>query len=129
MRARGAKRARKTSNSFEFTSWWADATNKPIQDLTGFTKTFFAKHTLLNILTRYCVLTADQLLLVMRPYQIVGDRADLAEDRDLDELQEARHRRGGRLRLAHHRLGQDPDELQGCPAGVQAARTSTRCYS
>ena len=68
----GAKRARKTSNSFEFTSWWADATNKPIQDLTGFTKTFFAKHSLLNILTKYCVLTADRMLLVMRPYQIVA---------------------------------------------------------
>jgi type I restriction enzyme R subunit len=68
----GAKKGRKTSNSFEFTSWWADATNKPIRDLTGFTKTFFAKHALLNILTRYCVLTADQLLLVMRPYQIVA---------------------------------------------------------
>ncbi len=70
--AAGAKRARKTSNSFEFTSWWADATNKPIQDLTGFTKTFFARHSLLNILTKYCVLTADRMLLVMRPYQIVA---------------------------------------------------------
>lgn len=70
--AAGAKRAKKTSNSFEFTSWWADATNKPIQDLTGFTKTFFAKHSLLNILTKYCVLTADRMLLVMRPYQIVA---------------------------------------------------------
>ena len=68
----GAKRARKTSNSFDFTSWWADAGNRPIEDLTGFTKTFFAKHTLLNILTRYCVLTADQMLLAMRPYQIVA---------------------------------------------------------
>ncbi len=68
----GARRSRKTSNSFEFTSWWADAANRPIQDLTGFTKTFFAKHTLLSILTRYCVLTADRLLLVMRPYQIVA---------------------------------------------------------
>jgi type I restriction enzyme R subunit len=68
----GLKKVRKTSNSFEFTSWWADATNTPIQDLGGFTRTFFAKHTLLNILTRYCVLTADRLLLVMRPYQIVA---------------------------------------------------------
>lgn len=68
----GTTRARKTSNSFAFTSWWADATNKPIEDLTGFAKTFFAKHTLLNILTRYCVLTADRMLLVMRPYQIVA---------------------------------------------------------
>ena len=68
----GAKRARKTSNSFAFTSWWADAANRPIEDLTGFAKTFFAKHTLLNVLTRYCVLTSDRMLLVMRPYQIVA---------------------------------------------------------
>ena len=67
-----AKRGRKTSNSFEFTSWWADATNKPITDLAGFTRTFFAKHSLLNVLTRYCVLTADRMLLVMRPYQIAA---------------------------------------------------------
>ena len=65
-------KAKKTSNSFEFTSWWADATNRPIQDLSSFTRTFFAKHTLLNILTKYCVLTADRMLLVMRPYQIVA---------------------------------------------------------
>lgn len=70
--ATGAKRGKKTSNSFEFTSWWADAANRPIQDLAGFTKTFFAKHSLLNVLTKYCVLTADRLLLVMRPYQIVA---------------------------------------------------------
>jgi len=70
--ATGAKRGKKTSNSFEFTSWWADAANRPIQDLTGFTKTFFAKHSLLNVLTKYCVLMADRLLLVMRPYQIVA---------------------------------------------------------
>jgi type I restriction enzyme R subunit len=70
--ARGAKRASKTSDSFEFTSWWADARNQPIQDLPAFAKTFFAKHTLLNILTQYCVLTADRMLLVMRPYQIVA---------------------------------------------------------
>lgn len=68
----GSRRTKKTSNSFEFTSWWADARNKPILDLTAFSKTFFAKHTLLNILTRYCVLTSDRLLLVMRPYQIVA---------------------------------------------------------
>jgi type I restriction enzyme R subunit len=70
--AAGAKRVRKTSNSYEFTSWWADANNRPIQDLTSFSKTFFAKHALLNILTRYCVFTADRMLLVMRPYQIVA---------------------------------------------------------
>ena len=70
--AAGSKKGRKTSNSFEFASWWADATNKPIQDVVSFTKTFFAKHALLNIVTKYCVLTADHMLLVMRPYQIVA---------------------------------------------------------
>jgi len=63
---------RRTSNSFEFTSWWADAANKNIRDLRSFTATFLAKHTLLNILTRYCVFDVDQKLLVMRPYQIVA---------------------------------------------------------
>ncbi len=68
----GAARRRARSDSFEFTSWWADAANRPIQDLVGFTQTFFAKHTLLSILTRYCVLTVDRVLLVMRPYQIAA---------------------------------------------------------
>jgi type I restriction enzyme R subunit len=67
-----AKKGKRTSSSFEFTSWWADATNRPIADLMDFAKTFFAKHTLLNILTRYCVFTTDHMLLVMRPYQIVA---------------------------------------------------------
>ena len=62
----------KTSNSFEFTSFWADANNRIIPDLVDFTKTFFAKHTILNILTRYCVFTAENMLLVMRPYQIAA---------------------------------------------------------
>lgn len=66
------KKGKRTSNSFEFTSWWADATNKPITDLAGFSRTFFAKHTILRILTRYCVFTTDKSLLVMRPYQIVA---------------------------------------------------------
>lgn len=67
-----AKKGKRTSNSFEFTSWWADASNKPITDLMDFGRTFFAKHTLLNILCKYCVFTSDQLLLAMRPYQIVA---------------------------------------------------------
>ena len=62
----------KTSNSFEFTSFWADANNRIIPDLVDFTKTFFCKHTILNILTRYCVFTVENMLLVMRPYQIVA---------------------------------------------------------
>lgn len=62
----------KTSNSFEFTSFWADAKNKIIPDLIDFTRTFFVKHTLLNILTKYCVYTSEEKLLVLRPYQITA---------------------------------------------------------
>ena len=66
------KNSKKTSNSFEFTSYWADATNRAIADLVDFTKTFLARHTLLNVLTKYCVFTSEDLLLVMRPYQIAA---------------------------------------------------------
>lgn len=62
----------KTSNSFEFTSFWADSKNKVISDLVDFTKTFFSKHTILNVITKYCIFTSDNMLLAMRPYQIVA---------------------------------------------------------
>ena len=65
-------KGKKTSNSFEFTSFWADANNKVISDLVDFTKTFLSKHTILNVLTKYCVFTSEELLLVMRPYQIAA---------------------------------------------------------
>lgn len=65
------------SDSFEFTSWWTDARNHQITRLEDFTRTFFAKHTILAILTRYCVFTVGQKLLVMRPYQIAATEAIL----------------------------------------------------
>ena len=68
----GSGKKEKTSNSFEFTSYWADANNTVIPDLIDFTRTFFARHTILNILTRYCVFTSEKMLLVMRPYQITA---------------------------------------------------------
>lgn len=68
----GKVKKEKTSNSFEFTSFWADANNRIIPDLIDFTRTFFAKHTILNVLTKYCVFTSENLLLVMRPYQITA---------------------------------------------------------
>ena len=64
------RKVKKSSNSFEFTSYWADANNRAITDLVDFTKTFFAKHTILNILTKYCIFDTSDTLLVMRPYQI-----------------------------------------------------------
>ena len=68
----GKQKKGKTSNSFEFTSYWADANNRVIPDLIDFTKTFFARHTLLNILTKYCIFTSENMLMVMRPYQITA---------------------------------------------------------
>lgn len=79
VREGAVKQGKRSSNSFEFTSWWADATNRPITDLMDFGKTFFAKHTLLNILTRYCVFTTDKQLLAMRPYQIVATEKILSK--------------------------------------------------
>ena len=65
-------KTKRKSNSFEFTSYWADQKNKGITDLIDFAKTFLTKHTLLNVLTKYCVFTSEEELLVMRPYQIVA---------------------------------------------------------
>ena len=69
---RSKNKGKKTSNSFEFSSFWADSNNKTINDLIDFTRTFFAKHTLINVLTKYCVFTSERMLLVMRPYQIAA---------------------------------------------------------
>ena len=68
----GKVKKEKTSNSFEFTSFWADSNNRVIPDLVDFTKTFFARHTILNLLTKYCIFTSENMLLVMRPYQITA---------------------------------------------------------
>lgn len=77
---KNASKGKRSGNSFEFTSWWADARNRPICDLMDFGRTFFARHSLLSILTKYCVFTSEKQLLVMRPYQIV------ATERILDRI-------------------------------------------
>ena len=61
-----------TAWRYQRDSFWADSNNKVINDLVDFTKTFFSKHTLLNILTKYCVFTSERMLMVMRPYQIAA---------------------------------------------------------
>lgn len=68
----GKTKKEKTSNSFEFTSYWSDANNRVLTDLIDFTRTFFAKHTILSVLTRYCIFTSEKMLMVMRPYQITA---------------------------------------------------------
>ena len=75
------KSKHQTSNSFEFTSYWALRDNRVLMDLEAFTATFLAKHTLLSVLTKYCILTSDRLLLVMRPYQIAATESILQQIR------------------------------------------------
>ncbi len=71
----GHKQKIKASNSYEFTSFWTDATNKVLKDLVDFTATFFSRHTLLSVLTRFCVFTEQRMLMAMRPYQIAATEA------------------------------------------------------
>ncbi|WP_162970268.1 HsdR family type I site-specific deoxyribonuclease [Helicobacter pylori] len=73
------------ADTFEFTNYWADSKNRNIEDLMDFARSFFAKHSLLNVLTRYCVFTSDEVLLVMRPYQIV------AAERILEKIKAAQN--------------------------------------
>ncbi len=75
------------ADTFEFTNYWADSKNNNIEDLMDFARSFFAKHSLLNVLTRYCVFTSDEVLLVMRPYQIV------AAERILEKIKVAQNRK------------------------------------
>jgi len=85
----------KTSNSFKFTSFWADSNNKIIPDLVDFTKTFFTKHTVLNILIHYCVFTAEDLLLVMRPYQIAATERIINRIKVSDNYKQAGKKEAG----------------------------------
>lgn len=62
----------KNKNNYEFTCEWADAKNKVIRDLEDFTKTFFEKRVILEVLTKYCVFDVNDTLLIMRPYQIAA---------------------------------------------------------
>lgn len=59
-------------NNYEFTCEWADAKNKVICDLEDFTRTFFEKRVILEVLTKYCVFDVSDTLLIMRPYQIAA---------------------------------------------------------
>lgn len=62
----------RNKNNYEFTCEWADAKNKAIHDLVDFTKTFFEKRVILEVLTKYCVFNSQNTLMIMRPYQIAA---------------------------------------------------------
>jgi len=77
LRRTGTYAGRPAGDSFEFTMWWTDAANHRIADLADVAQTFFSRHTLLALLTRYCVFNTAEDLMVMRPYQIVATEAIL----------------------------------------------------
>ena len=95
VKQQGKGSRKQTSNSFEFTSYWALLDNEPIRDLVDFTQTFLSKHTLLNVLTKYCVLTAENLLLVMRPYQIAATERIIQRIRTASNQKAWGRREGG----------------------------------
>jgi type I restriction enzyme R subunit len=69
--------------------------NEPICDLVDFTQTFLSKHTLLNVLTKYCVFTSEDMLLVMRPYQIAATESILQKIKTATNYHEWGKREGG----------------------------------
>ncbi|MFV9451524.1 type I restriction endonuclease subunit R [Mycoplasma sp. 4463] len=77
---------KKSKQSFQYTSYWADGKNRKITDLIDFTRTFFSRHTLLNILTKYCVFDSNKQLLVMRPYQIAATEAIISKIKMMSSL-------------------------------------------
>ncbi|WP_031489166.1 type I restriction endonuclease subunit R [Ureaplasma canigenitalium] len=68
----GVSSSNNAPNNFKFTMYWSDTKNNLIFDLIDFASTFLARHTILNVLIKYCVLTTENKLLVLRPYQIVA---------------------------------------------------------
>ncbi|MFO1473352.1 MAG: hypothetical protein U1F20_01925 [Lysobacterales bacterium] len=120
---RGRRSRNKTSNSFSFTSWWADAVQPADYWPDDFAKTFFAKHSLLNVPTRYCSIST---WIASRgwscaPYQIVA--AERIPQRIATYKSPAtRKNRGWWLYSAYHWQRQDPDQFQGSATGAHSPR-------
>ncbi|WP_019131944.1 type I restriction endonuclease subunit R [Peptoniphilus obesi] len=84
-----ANTAAQSKNNYEFTCEWADAKNKVICDLEDFTKTFFEKRVILEVLTKYCIFDVSNTLLIMRPYQIAATERILWKIRSSYEAKKA----------------------------------------
>lgn len=67
-----ANTVERSKNGYDFTMNWATKDNSIILDLKDFTATFLQKHTLLNVLLTYSVFDTNNILLIMRPYQIAA---------------------------------------------------------
>lgn len=83
-----ANTVKRDKNSFDFTMNWAQSDNTLIKDLKDFTATFFQKNTLLNILLRFSVFDTNDILLIMRPYQIAATERILWKIRSTHEARQ-----------------------------------------
>ena len=90
-----ANTVKRDKNSFDFTMNWADSKNEPIKDLKDFTATFLQKETLLQVLLTYSVLNKDNVLLIMRPYQIAATERILWKIKSAYEAKKWKTTEGG----------------------------------
>lgn len=74
-----------TCPSFEFTSYWADSENNIIADLKNFTKEFLEPCHLSKMITHYMVLTTEEKLMVLRPYQYYAVEAIMNQIKNSDK--------------------------------------------
>jgi type I restriction enzyme R subunit len=90
-----ANTVERNKNSYDFTMNWAKADNKLIRDLKDFTATFFQKNTLLQVLLHYSVFDVNDVLLIMRPYQIAATERILWKIRSAYEAKKWATTEGG----------------------------------
>ncbi|WP_201769155.1 MULTISPECIES: type I restriction endonuclease subunit R [Aphanizomenonaceae] len=67
--------ANNKSQSFQQTFYWTDQENNRISDLSEFADTFLRTCHLAKMITRYIVITAINVLKVLRPYQVYATEA------------------------------------------------------
>ena len=66
----GRTATQKKTFAYQFASHWADKNNLAVTELPDFARTFLEYRQLTNILCRYCVLGTDDIMRVLRPYQV-----------------------------------------------------------
>ncbi|MDJ1649081.1 type I restriction endonuclease subunit R [Mycoplasma phocimorsus] len=74
-----SKKVKVFSDNFKYTSFWTDRQNRKISDIIDFANTFLQKNTIFSIIVKYCVFDSDNVLKVMRPYQIAATESILAK--------------------------------------------------
>lgn len=69
---------------FEFTARWAHRDNKNIHDLGEFAQTFMDRRRLGRVLYDYCVIDTNNVMKVLRPYQVYAVEAALERAKQRD---------------------------------------------